>query len=991
MTRPVTSSVLVGRRDELALMGELVRALASDGSGGVLVIGGEAGVGKSRLVEALAELADGQQMQVFVGHCVQFGDEKLPAAPLIEILRDLAVRLDAEEVEAVIGSARKALAGVVPALGVPPEGATPLEAHSLVDLVHGILARLSGRGPVVIVVEDLHWADRTTRDLIGFLASSLADDPVLLVLTYRSDDLHRRHPLLPALAELQRAARPERLDLAPFDVPTTAALVEAISGADLDEVEVAQMHRRSGGNAFYLEELLAATDPGVPVPTTLRDVVLSRSRSLDDDALSILRVASAIGSRIEEDLLERVADLDKPKINAALHELVDTHFLASEHRQFRFRHDLTREVFADELLPGERADLHERIAETMQVLAPERLGEIAHHWYQSGNQADALTAAVAAGEVAKRTGAVAEALIHFERVLELWDRVPASARPAHVSHTDLLFLAADAADLLQEFRRSVDLARQACDELADADSVTRALALVKLSRWLWNSGQPGIDEATSLACDLVESEPASAGVARVLAWAGSRDMMANKLEQSVECCERALEMARAVGDRKTEANALNTVALCRYLQGVPGATDDMRAATMLAVEIGENDEVDRGYVNLSEMLALDGRYEEAATTALEGLRYLEEQDYRGVCAALLIENASRGLEPLGRWEELDRLSEQVQTWRRLDLDVPAPTGLSVSARVMVKRGQTDRARPILEHDLEAELSGYYCGNAAVIISGLLEIGLIEGQIRPERALVETAIDMLSAKHDHRLLEVMALALRGEADAARAAGHLGDEVAIAEARDLADAWIGHVEHQLAERSETTIAPEFDVLVGQCRAEHSRAHNRNDPERWAAVVAGWELLGQPWPTAYSKWRQAEAILLARSRQVEGRSLARRLLREAHTAANRLGAKPLISDIEDLATRARIDLASEDIAADSEPESVAPFDLTPRELNVLELVAEGYSNGRIGKELFISTKTASVHVSNILRKLGASNRIEAAAIANTAGIARTGRQSE
>jgi DNA-binding CsgD family transcriptional regulator len=221
------------------------------------------------------------------------------------------------------------------------------------------------------------------------------------------------------------------------------------------------------------------------------------------------------------------------------------------------------------------------------------------------------------------------------------------------------------------------------------------------------------------------------------------------------------------------------------------------------------------------------------------------------------------------------------------------------------------------------------------------------------------------------------------------------VASAEARDIADAWIGHVEHHLAERSEKIIAPDFDVLVAQCRAEHSRAHNRNDPDRWAAVVAGWERLGQPWPTAYSQWRQAEAILMARSRPVEGRSRARRLLRDAHTAANRLGAKPLVSDIEDLATRARIDLVSEDggqdTPTDSEPDHVAPFDLTPRELTVLELVAEGHSNGRIGKELFISTKTASVHVSNILRKLDAANRIEAAAIANTVGIARTARRSE
>ena len=994
MTRSLTSSVLVGRQDELAVLAEMLGELISDGSGGLLLIAGEAGVGKSRLIEVLAELTDDQQVQMLVGNCVQFGEEKLPAAPLIDILGDLTDTLDEEELEAVIGPARTDLAGLVPVLGPRPSDEKPLEPHRLFELVRGVLARLAARGPAVLVIEDLHWADRTTRDLVGFLASAMGEDPVLLVATYRSDELHRRHPLLPALAELQRAVRPERLDLAPFDAETTAELVAAIRGDELDAATVELIHRRSGGNAFFLEELLAATDPRLPVPTTLRDVVLSRSLSLDDDAVTILRVASAVGSRIDETLLVRVADLDKSKINAALHQLVDNHFLVSDERQFRFRHDLTREVFADELLPGERADLHERIADVLQEIAPDRLGEIAHHWYQSGNQPRALRSAMAAGEAANRVGATAEALLHFERVLELWERVTALDRPTHLSHADLLFLAADAADLLQEFRRSVDLARQACDELAEADHVTRAPALIKLSKWLWNAGEPGIDEAIALALELIEPEPASADVAWVLARAAGLDMMSGGFEEAIERAEIALEMARATGNRKAEANTLTTIALCRWGLGDEGATDEMRAATMFAVEIGDGNEVDRGYVNLSELLALDGRYEEAVATALEGMSYLEAHDYRGVCAALLVENALRGLEPLGRWDELDDLSEQVLTWRRLDLDVPAPTGLTISAKVMVKRGETDRARPLLEHDLKAELTGYYCGNAAVIVSALLELDQIEGRPTPNRELVDSAIDLLSSKKDHRLLEVMAAALRSEADAAIAAGYLGDDAAVADGREVAERWIGHVENQITDRSHSAIAPEFDVLVAQCRAEHARAHDRNEPRHWASVAAGWKQLEQPWPTAYSQWRHAEAILLARNQFGEGRPDSQRLLSEAHATATRLGAKPLVSDIADLATRARIDLIIDQTdEPPTEPDLVVavPFDLTPRELSVLELVAEGYSNGRIGKELFISTKTASVHVSNILRKLDATNRIEAAAIANKVGITRSTEESD
>ena len=517
MTRPMTSSVLVGRREELARMRTLVDGLVDEGRGGTVLVAGEAGVGKSRLVDAFTEMVAESGARMLVGHCVQFGDEKLPAAALVDIVNELVRSLDDDALDLVIGPAREELTGLVPLFGPRPTGARPLEHHRLLDLAHGIFSRLVSRGPLVIGVEDLHWADRTTRDLIGFLGMRMRKDPVLLVATYRTDDLHRRHPLLPALAEIQRAVRPERIDIEPLDSDATAELVIAISGHDFDKAAIDRVHRRSGGNPFYVEELLVASDPANQLPPTLHEVVLSRTHDLDNDALAVVRVASAIGSDVDEVLLERVAGMDRPRISDALRQLVDASFLIREGADMRFRHELTREVFADELLPGERSELHESIARALQGLDPDRTGEIAHHWYAAGNQPAALGSAVAAGEAANQAGATAQALLHFERALELWDRVPEVDRPTHLTHADLMFLAADAADLLQDFRRSVDLAHQACEELVDVDATTKALALIRTTELMWNAGETGIADLVAEAQDLIRTEPASSGAAWVLA------------------------------------------------------------------------------------------------------------------------------------------------------------------------------------------------------------------------------------------------------------------------------------------------------------------------------------------------------------------------------------------------------------------------------------------------------------------------------------------
>jgi DNA-binding CsgD family transcriptional regulator len=975
----VAINTLVGRRDEVAVVDRMLAALDEDRRGGVLVIAGEAGVGKSRLVDALTEMAAERPVSVLVGRCIQFGESALPLSPVVDILGELDAQLSDTELERVLGPAGGELAGLRhPGLGSGTR-ATGLEARQLVELIHGVIARLAQSTPLVLVIEDLHWADGTTRDLVGYLALALRRNPVLLVLTYRSDDLHRRHPLLPALAELQRAARPERIELEPFDADTTTDFVRSLTGDEPSNDAVAQLLRRSGGNPFYLEELLVGAELEAPLPLTLREVVLSRSIDLDEDTLNLLRVASVAGANVDVELLGEVTGFDKKTMNSALHHLVDAHFLVENEGRFAFRHELTREVFTDELLSSERAELHEAIAETLEANHPDRVGEIAHHWYESGHQAEALRTAILAGEAADRTGATAAALVHYERAIELWERVPEPTRTVAIGHAILLMTAAIAADLLEDFSRAVELGRRSCTELADGDPLTYAIALCQHSKLLWNSGTPGLQETVDEALALVESEPDSGGVAQVLARAAGLDMMANRYSQAIMRGTRAMAMAEVAGDDATVSNCLNTVGLSQYFSGDPGGIALMRQSLELALEMDDAHEVNRGHINLSEVLFAEGATEEALAIALDGLSHSEASGFSHSCGIMLVEDASRCLELFGRWDELDTLTDTALSRRRLDLDVLAPTGLSIAARVMVKRGETDTARPILEHDLKAEMSDYYCGHADVLISGLLELNLIEHQTGSDHQPLLTIIGYLERNGRWlHLLELLSVALRCEATEAVEAGYLSDEGRVAAHRAAADRWIESAESAASQVRVDRTQIEAQVILEQCRAEHSRAHGRNDTGEWAAVVTGWAGLERPWPTAYAKWRYAEALLLADSREATHRETATEQLRAAYVIVADLRAKPLLADIEDLATRARIDLGSPAVdQPEPEPEPV-PFDLTPREVEVLSLVAEGYSNGRIGKELFISTKTASVHVSNILRKLNAANRVEAAAIA-------------
>ena len=462
------SPTLVGREAEMAVLGRNLDDASVES--GVVLLAGEAGVGKTRLVGELTERARARGFHVCLGRCVDYGELIWPMAPLREIFAGLVDDFDTASLDEVLGSVRPALAGLVQGLEERPLAGPPLASEQLCQLAVGVFRRLARRRPLLLVIEDLHWADDTTRQLFSVLAGVGRVQRSLLVGTFRHDDLHRRHPLRIMLAELERHVACERIQADPLDLAETSALVSAIRPGAGDRTAVAEVHRRSGGNPFYIEELVAAGDLRLAgLPPTLRDTILARTAMLDDTTQQVLGVIAAAGSTTPG-VLADVCRLDLDALRDVLDGLFERALLVVDGEEVRFRHELAREVFDDGLLPGEHARVHAELAASIERRRPDRVGAIARHWSAAHDPPRALAASIAAGRQALGIGAAAEAAGHFERALELWSSVDEAATLTGTDHVALLLETAVAAQHARHVERAIALDRSAVDELAGVDA-----------------------------------------------------------------------------------------------------------------------------------------------------------------------------------------------------------------------------------------------------------------------------------------------------------------------------------------------------------------------------------------------------------------------------------------------------------------------------------------------------------------------------------------
>jgi DNA-binding CsgD family transcriptional regulator/tetratricopeptide (TPR) repeat protein len=957
------SPVLAGRKHELEIL-EQAFDRARSGSSTTVLVGGEAGVGKSRLVTELASRAG--DARVLIGGCLELGADGLPYAPFSAVLRQLVREIGVEGVAALTPGGQRDLGRLLPEFGEP--GAAAADSATtrarLFERVLVLLERLAEERPVVLVVEDAHWADQSTRDLIVFLVRSLRRSPVLLVMTYRADDVHRTHPLRPLLAELARIESVTRLDLSRLAKREVARQVEGILGREPESGVVDEIYARSGGNPFFVE-VLVSEGGGIIVglPDSLRDLLLAGVERLPDETRQTLRTASVAGSRVGHMLLTEVTGLDDTGLSEALRPAVHGNVIVPEGEEYVFRHALIRESVYGDLLPGERTGLHTRYAQALErqpSLAPggRAAAALAQHWSAAHDPAAALRAAWLAADEAAAAAAWAERLQMLGRVLEVWNQVPDAAERVGTDHAGVLALATKAAVLSGDMSRAVELADAALRELdREREPVRVALVLGDRAQARGGLGHSQLDDLQE-AVRLVPADPPSAERAVALARLGWH--LFGRGPDARRYIEEALEVARAVGDTVTEADVLISLGgVLGHDEGSEEGPELARAGRRLAEQTENHFLILRSYVAESHVLEGLGRHEEGFAAAAEGARRAADYGMSRLYGLLKV-NQAESLMPLGRWDDALEVIE-----RGLEEDLPP----------------RHRANLL---DVRAEIA---TGRGAMEAAGadIAAIRVIFGDEEPEEQVwfmslrTETWLTARREPAAEELIEIVSAAIEAPEGApdprygwplittcAATCVQLSAQLDPARVVPLLER-LRKVGSQL-----NASGPLRQAFRKTMLAECQRAEGTLELAVWDEVAAAWQALGQPYETAQALLRSAEAAVAGGDREGAADRLAR-----AESYVAELQARPLLDEIHALARRARI--STPRLTGDDSREPWERLGLTAREAEVLRLVAAGRSNREIATELFISIKTASVHVSNILGKLGVGSRGEAAATAH------------
>jgi DNA-binding NarL/FixJ family response regulator len=989
----VSASRLIGRAAELS---ELDAAFdeAASGAASLAFLGGESGVGKSRLLHTFIEGARLRGGCAIGGECVELGRDELPYAPLVAALRNL-VRENDRVLSRLSPAAIQGLAQLVPE--IDPEAArVPSpddDRHRPFEALLSLLETMAEEGPLVLWLDDAHWADHATRGFLAFLAASLPDDcPLLTVIAYRSDQLQRRHPMRPLLAELGRGRRVRRIDLGPFDRGEVATQLSDILGAEPDPDVVERFFERSEGNPLFTEELLAAGDDGRGrLPSTLRDALLLRIERLPETARGVLRIL-AVGGRLKHDHLVAVCGVDEDDLAAGLREAVESQvILVGRDDRYAFRHALLREVIYEDLLPGERSELHLRLAKALEATLdkgdpmPMRATAVAHHYNSAGDQPQALRSAVVAARTVEKGGTPGAAAALYDRALALWPRVAEPATQAGVDHLTLLDLAARAHGLDSDEAHAIKLyegAMAETDEAAEPHRFAGLLVGIASARWALGRAERAREDLERALALLPESE-ASPERAQILEAKARFLLLQGRFAESRDAAERALAAAEAAGVEDTKALVLNRLGLCLFLLGEEERGEPVMLESLeLARRSGSNDQLATVFVNYADALHMAGRGEEAAELVAQG----EKEITPGDRSALWIKCArSEILYYLGRWDEAEAVLPKRgggDSWTATLANV-----LLRRASLMLGRGDFASARKMIEHArsfIADSVEPQYIAPAGAMA---VELELRDGNVVAAREAAEEAIDQLEYCSDDaaRMALISAAGAAVEAEAAERARDVGDgaeaEASIARAELMAAR-----AEAAAETTERCLENAYGLTAA---AQLARARADADAaEKAGAAAAAWDSLPRPYQAALMRLREAEAWAAQGAREAAGAAAAKSL-----NGAETIGSEWLAAEVAGLIARARLPTGAGATNGAAAPRDGAgakaedPFGLTPRERQVLAALAEGATNREIAASLFMAEKTASVHVSRILAKLGVRSRTEAAAVAHRLALTDPG----
>jgi DNA-binding CsgD family transcriptional regulator/tetratricopeptide (TPR) repeat protein len=896
------------------------------------------------------------------------------------------------------------VARLLPQLGAAEEAPVGLaegwRQERLFTAIAELLQAAAHGAGLCLVVEDVHWADTATLDFLTFAVRAGRGGRVTVVATCRSDEAPLDPLVAGWLAHMRADAAVEEIRLRPLTAEETAEQVASLVGGPPPTHLAQELYARGEGNPFFTEQLVAARHADHPVgglrprselPARLGELLAARAAGCGEDARALLAALAVAGRPLTDDVLGAITTLTPAAVQPGLRELAAARLLAdgTVAGGYRARHALLAEAVAATLLPGEQKLLHERVARALQEVGDEALAaEVAGHWAAAGHPEPELPARIAAATGAERVFGYAEAAAHWQRAIELCQRVPHGGETAGLSLPRLYVRAIDALELSGEVQHARMLAEDAYGRFASyPDRATAAVIHQRAGHFrglhmrffgdrdVPNTGLPLIEEALRL----FQREPASAEQA--LAWLdyGRFQPVTEEGETARDSAmTRALEMAEAAGATALITRILSFRAFHAFTHGeVAEGFAIIDRGLALAEAAGDPGGSLWLAVEKANALEVTGNYDAAAEAALSALTAAHDAGQQsGLHAAMLVANASSALLARGRTAEAAALVDPLTT------GPPDRDHWIVHlsrAEIDLVRGDLQAAtdRHVQLNAVTGQLGSGDWGRASALWSA--ELALWAG--RPADALEEIRRVLLPIKtHERAILcgPLLTAAMWACADLAEQGRARRDEqaegIARAAATELAS-WVDQT--GAAPFTDNAFVADIPAERATWDAEHARLEGTGDPGVWETAAKAWEELGCPHRAGYGWWRYAEAMLNARHSRA-----AALALQTAATAAETHA--PLLAQIRKLAERAHIPVQASPALHTSAPlDASRPYGLTNRELAVLRLLAAGRTNAQIGAQLYMSHKTASVHVTSILRKLGVTSRVQAAAVAERAGL--------
>ena len=967
-----SGGTLVGRDAERELVSSVLRGVQA-GRPSALLVAGEPGIGKTSLVTEVTTLPEAEGHLVLWGRCLRFGADSSPYLPITAMLSQWHRQADEPERARVLAGAEH-LATIAPSLGA---ASGPADAARVVPLVAVVLDRIAQRTPLVLVVDDAQWADGSSLDLLAYVLAGFTSGQRLGVLvTYRDTELGEGHRLHGWLADTTRLPAVSRLRLGRLGFSDAEALVARLRGTEASSRLAAEIFPRSGGNPYYTE-LLARRPADVHDPDSggdLRQALLSSWHRLDPAARELLQLLAVGGRPVAVEVLERLWATRRGEPAQVVPALEDatTAGLTAQQRdgEIWFHHPLLAEVIASTLGPASRGEIHRQYVAILQApdeLAPaSRAAHLALHHHGAGDIDAALVWSLRAADAAAEVRGYSEVSEHLHRACRLWEHATDDARVEAGDRIALLRRASDSAWSAGEYMLAVQLREEAvalAEAAGDASGVVR-LRLTLLHRRVVCGLEPLFQVASvRLVLDrAAEACPGAPEHAQALALTAFAEYWSGGRVEAVLHCDAAVEMARRSGSVESLAWALSVRS--QITGNRSDELADAEHAAELATQAGDPELMGVAALMLANCLERAGRRSDAVGGVLVTFRHLMRTSsvhdsmwaQPQFAALLLIE--------LGRWKEARDVLRELLSLRQ------APRHGSfvraVAALLALRTGDLEAGHSHLARARENVSAGTDDADvlAYIEVEELWSLGEHrEALSRVARLLAEDAVvDPVTAD------EGLVLASHVAADLAEQPGARPEAVDLLEQLEGIRA-SGPTPPFAPASSDDLLHPAYGLVLA---AERARCHGADDAvERWKDAVSACHAADLVWEEALASYHLGRALLARRGSRRE----TAEALRRAARIATELWATPILRSVEELARQTHVPLGEPDpVDEDDQP---LPG-LTPREREVVAQVVAGRTYAEIAAALFISEKTVSVHVSNLLRKTGTTSRVELAELA-------------